>query len=101
LKVEDTRLEDVLKFIQDVTQADMEAIWQSDQGAGLDKERKITLDIKNQPALYVLDQVLDKARADASQENAWQMTESGAIQIGPKEALNKYKRIVIYDINDL
>ncbi len=102
LKVEDTRLEDVLKFIEGVTQADMEVFWTSDNnGVGLDKEKKITLDVKNQPALYVLEAVLDKAKADTSQENSWQMNESGAIEIGPKEALNKKKRVVVYDINDL
>ncbi len=103
LKVEETRLEDVIKFLQDVTQADIEPIWQGDtSGAGLDKDKKITLKIDNQPALYVLEAVLEKARGDfAGSENAWQMSSSGAIQVGPKEALNKTKRVVIYDINDL
>ena len=102
LKVEDTRLEDVLKFIQDVTQADIEAIWTTDSssGTGLDKEKKITLNVQNQAALYVLEAVLDKAKTDFA-ENTWQMTGSGAIQVGPKDVLNKSKRIVIYDINDL
>ena len=102
LKVEDTRLEDVIKFVQDVTQADIEPIWTSDNsaGAGLDKEKKITLNIQNQAALYVLEAVLDKAKTDFT-ENTWQMTGSGSIQVGPKDVLNKSKRIVIYDINDL
>jgi hypothetical protein len=102
LKVEDTRLEDVIKFIQDVTQADIEPLWTTDNssGTGLDKEKKITLNVQNQPALYVLEAVLEKARADFA-ENTWQMSGTGAIQIGPKELLNKTKRVVIYDIHDL
>ena len=102
LKVEDTRLEDVIKFIQDVTQADIEPIWTTDNslGAGLDKEKKITLNIQNQAALYVMEAVLDKAKSDFA-ENTWQMNASGAMQVGPKDVLNKSKRIVIYDINDM
>lgn len=102
LKVEDTRLEDVIKFIQDVTQADIEPLWNTDNstGAGLDKEKKITLNIQNQAALYVLEAVLEKARTDFA-ENAWQMSSTGSLQVGPKELLNKFKRVVIYDIHDL
>ncbi|MGH2886963.1 MAG: hypothetical protein ACRDPA_30445, partial [Solirubrobacteraceae bacterium] len=51
-------------------------------------------------ALYILEAVLEKARNDFA-ENSLQMTAQGSIQIGPKDALNKYKRVVIYDINDL
>ena len=102
LKVDDTRLEDVIKFIQDVTQADIEPLWITDNstGTGLDKEKKITMNVQNQPALYVLEAVLEKARTDFA-ENTWQMSTTGAIQIGPKELLNKSKRVVIYDIHDL
>jgi hypothetical protein len=102
LKVEDTRLEDVVKFIQDVTQADIEPLWTTDNssGTGLDKEKKITLNIQNQAALYVIEAVLEKARTDFA-ENSWQMTNTGSIQIGPKDLLNKTKRVAIYDINDL
>jgi hypothetical protein len=101
LKVEDTRLEDVFKFIQDVTQADMEVIWTSDGGIGLDKDKKITVNIKNQPGLYALETVLEKSKGDSASDNTWQMSSSGAIQIGPKEALNKFKRIVMYSIEDM
>ncbi len=102
LKVEDTRLEDVIKFIQDVTQADIEPLWNTDNstGAGLDKEKKITLNIQNQAALYVIEAVLEKARNDFA-ENSWQMSSTGSMQVGPKDLLNKFKRVVIYDIHDL
>ncbi|MBY0310973.1 MAG: hypothetical protein K2W85_02785 [Phycisphaerales bacterium] len=100
LKVDKTRLEDVITFIRDTTQADIEAIWTGDNTVGLDKEKLITLNINNQPALYVLEAVLEKAKVDF-QENAWQMSSIGTIEIGPKEVLNKSRRVVMYDINDL
>lgn len=101
VKVDDVRLEDVIRFIQDVTQADIEPLWTTDNVQGLDKDKKITLDIKNQPALYALETILDKAKSNDYSENTWQLTPSGAMQIGPKDLLNKFKRLVVYDINDL
>lgn len=100
LKVDKTRLEDVITFIHDTTQADIEPVWTGDNTVGLDKEKPITLSIDNQPALYVLEAVLEKAKVDF-QENAWQMSSIGTIEIGPKDVLNKSRRVVMYDINDL
>lgn len=100
VKFEDNRLEDVMKFFKDVTQADIEAIWTDNNVNSLDKEKKITLSMTNQPALYVLEAVLEKARVDFG-ENAWQMDSAGTLVVGSKEALNKSRRIVMYDINDL
>lgn len=101
LNVKETRLEDVIKFIQGVTQAEIEVAWLGDGAqTGLDKEKLVTLNIANRPALNVLETVLAKVKADFG-ENTWQMTSEGAIEIGPKEILNKSKRLVIYDIHDL
>lgn len=100
LKVDKVRLEDVMKFIQEVTQAEIEVFWTSENTQGLEKDREITLSIANQPALYVLEQVLDKAKSDF-RENSWQMGSGGTLQVGPKDLLNQYKRVEIYDINDL
>src|SRR5690606_5540244 len=47
-----------------------------------------------------LEKVLDKAEVDFTQ-NTWQMTEHGTMQVGPKDVLNRDKRVEIYDINDL
>ncbi len=100
IELNETRLEDVMKFITEQTGADTEIFWKTDSGDGLDKELLLTLSIKNLSALDMLDQVLEKA-ADGFVENSWQMTPKGVMQIGPKSRLNKYKRLEVYDINDL
>lgn len=101
LNVREQRLEEVIAFIQTVTQAELEPIWQdASNSAGLDKERLITINVTERPALNVLEAVLAKAQTDVGQ-NTWQMTEHGAMEFGPKEALNRNKRLVIYDIHDL
>lgn len=103
LEVTDSRLEDIMTFIKEFTQADLEVVWQgeSDSSPGLDKDKRLTLNIKDRPALAVLEAVLEKAKTDFGSGNTWQMTPYGAMQVGPKEALNKERRVETYDINDL
>lgn len=103
IKFEDHRLEDVMSFIQQLTGADMEIMWLDDNSPdGLDKESTVTVEVKDVTALVLLEKVLAKASADAlAGGNGWQMSDTGAIQIGPKARLNSYRRVEIYDINDL
>jgi hypothetical protein len=103
LEVTEAKLEDVITFIKDTTQADLEPIYAGDAGdaPGLDREKKVTLNVKNRDALSILETVLQKTKGDFGAGNTWQMTEYGAMQIGPREALNRDRRVEMYDINDL
>lgn len=103
LEVTEAKLEDVISFIKDTTQADLEPIYTGDAGdaAGLDREKKVTLTVKNRDALSILETVLQKTKGEFGAGNSWQMTEYGTMQIGPKEALNRDRRVEMYDINDL
>ena len=97
------RLEDVVEFIADVTQADITPLWIDDRNfVGLDKDTPITASVKNASALQLLEIVLDKAAADGGfDEGSWQFSKSGNFEFGPKERLNKRKKVILYDINDL
>jgi hypothetical protein len=100
----ETPLQDVMKFIAEVTGADMEPMWQDDQNStGLEKEKAITLKAEKVTALALLEKVLDKATNDLSGTggNTWQMSESGTLQCGPKSRLNKFRRVEIYPVRDL
>jgi len=98
-----TRLEAVIKNIADVTGAPLLVLWQDDRNPiGLDKEALISFRAEDQTALTVLEAVLSQAGGDVtSGGNSWQMTESGMIEVGPKERLNRTRRLEIYDISDL
>lgn len=96
----DSRLEDVVRFMKEVTGAELEPVWTSGNTVGMDKDKRITLSVKNQPALTALEQILTKAQDDF-QQNTWQLSDYGSLEIGPKDALNKERRVEIYDINDL
>lgn len=98
---QEKRLEDVIAFVRDFSGADIEALWIDDQNpTGLDKEKVISVKVTNGTVLSLMEKVLEKAKADSG-DNSWQMSDSGAFQIGSKERLNKYRRVEIYDINDL
>ncbi len=100
IEFQDARLEDVMKFLAEFTGAELEVLWTDDRIEGLDPELMINYRAKRQRALTVLEGVLQKAQ-DGFIENGWQITSYGAIEIGPKSLLNRRKRVVIYDINDL
>jgi hypothetical protein len=100
----EARLEDVMKYIQDASGADMDIFWMDDRsGVGLDKDQTLSVKAKNITMLRFLEIVLERASTDFSGAggNTWQMSESGAMQVGPKERLNKFRRLEIYPVRDL
>lgn len=98
---QDKRLEDIVAFITTSSGAEIEPLWVDDQHQdGLDKEKVISVRANNVTYLTLIEKVLDKARGDNG-DNTWQMSDTGAIEIGPKTRLNSVKRVEIYDVNDL
>lgn len=103
VELSEHRLEDVVQFIGDVTQADITPLWISDRNpVGLDPETQVTLTARDVTALQLLEMVLDKISGDADYDAAtWQFTKYGGFEFGPKERLNRRKRVEMYDINDM
>jgi hypothetical protein len=105
LDVTDQPIEDIINFLVDVTGAELEPIYLTDNiaGNGIDPETTITLKVTNTPALTVLDRVLLRAqRIEATgDEYTWQFTDIGSIEFGPKLELNRNQRVELYDIADL
>lgn len=100
----DQRLEDVMRFLTEVTGADMEVMWLDERNmVGLDKDRTVNVRIDRRTALQALEAVLERAGGDSmgGGESTWQLSEHGTLQVGPKERLNKYKRVEVYSIRDL
>ena len=100
VEITDQRLEDVMTFIHDITQANIEVLWSDDNIDGLNKDKRISLTVKDKPALALLERALDKSTDNAS-DATWQFTPDGAIEIGLKSSLNKHAKLKIYDIHDL
>lgn len=101
IELTEQRLEDVITFLREFTSADIEPLWAADSGEGLDKDLLITMKVSNVPAMDFLERLLAKAQPEFGAGNSWQMTPNGTMEIGPKELLNRSKRVELYDINDL
>jgi len=106
LDVEDQPVEDIFRFIADITGADIEPIYldnNSSSVSGIDPETPITIRVKNIPAITVLERVLERTNLieQPGDDYTWQFTDSGSIQCGPKTELNRHQRVEIYDIADL
>ncbi len=95
-------LRDVLNYLVQQTGAELEIMWLDERtGVGLDPEQLVSLKVENLEAITVLERVLAKVEDSFGGGNNWQMTEWGAMQVGPTSRLNRYNRTEIYDINDL
>jgi hypothetical protein len=104
INLRDQRLEDAMRFITDVTGAEIEVMWTDDRTSdGWDKDETITLDFPGGSALSLVERIADKASGGGvgAASSTWQMSESGTLQIGPKSRLNRWKRVVLYPINDM
>ncbi len=102
----DQRLEDIMTFLKDITGADLNVAWADSVGDGLDKETLISLKAENDTALNVLERVLEKADFASGFGGfgggaTWQLTDWGAMEIAPRDILNRRKRVEIYDIADM
>jgi len=102
LDLTDSRLEDVVQFIRDFAGLEIEAFWADDSNPdGLDKDREVTLSVKEIRVEDFLDRVLEKASTEFEQAT-WQFARDGSgIEIGPKSRLNARAYMKIYDVNDL
>ena len=103
-ELNETRLEDAIKFIADTTGAEFDTVWKADRGEGLDRETPLTMSIKNMPAAVMLEKILAKALGeDSGDEGVWQVNDLGQIQLGTKKQFTKaaFRRVEIYDIEDL
>lgn len=104
IDVRNHRLEDVLAFIADSTGIEMDPMWLSDRHEiGMDRESRITLTMTNSSALSVLERVLTLAIADSTGAfgMTWQIGDNNTLQVGPRERLNAFRRVEIYNISDL
>lgn len=102
IELNDARLEDIVTFITDFSGADIEPMWIDDGGdAGLKKDQRMTIEVKDVSVLTLIERVLAKAETDFSPAT-WQFAPSGgAVEIGPRGRLNKQAYLKMYDIQDM
>lgn len=106
LELDGQSLRDVVRFIAELTQADLTPLWITDRRPdGLDPEAQITLKARDTTALGLLEMVLDRADREAGRSDVeastWQFTRYGGFEFGPRPLLNRRQRLAIYDVQDL
>ncbi|MCB9848590.1 MAG: hypothetical protein H6814_09275 [Phycisphaeraceae bacterium] len=99
----DVRFEDFVEFVRTATGATVDIAWINDRHSdGLDPEAIVSVSGKGAPALALLLDAAQQAALDGSQAPTWQLDQdSGALQVGPRSRLNQFKRLEIYDVQDL
>ncbi len=105
IDLNEARLEDVIVFIEQVGDVDLEPLWldETTGGAGFDglnKDAPITVKMRDGSLMSILERALEQSQTDFA-ENAWQFTSTGSIEIGPKSRLNDRAFVKLYDVADL
>jgi Flp pilus assembly secretin CpaC/tetratricopeptide (TPR) repeat protein len=97
---QDTPLANVINFLAVVTQLNFDVDWEKLQEASIDRESSVSLRLTNVPVKTVLERVLEKVSPDASLGAAYAVND-GVVLISTRDAINRNKRLEIYDIRDL
>jgi hypothetical protein len=97
-----TRMSNIIDFLAKETGANFDVLWKGDRSGGLDRDQELSASYKNLSAIIVLEKVLARYSQESGTASTWQISDVGAIQVGPKEIFNKStRRVELYDINDL
>ncbi len=96
----DAALSDVLDYIATVTNLNHDVDWASLEDLGIERDERVTLELREVPARVVLDRVLEKVSLDDYTKASWAVND-GILVVASDQALRKNTFIVIYDIRDL
>jgi len=101
---QDISLQDAFAFFKDTTGTDMMVLWidEDNPTIGLRPDRRISLSATNRGLVDVLEKILERADTRAKGDGStWQISDTGTLQIGPRERLNKWTRTYAYDVADI
>ncbi len=100
LSCDEQPVSQVLHQFQDDLNIDMFVFWKSKDKDGIDKSTPITLKLTNQPAIVVLERIIEKLNNTAP--TAWQLRDS-MLEIGFKERITEGSAMELrtYDVMNL
>jgi type II secretory pathway component GspD/PulD (secretin) len=96
----DNSLEDVVKFVGDITQQNIDVDWQSLEAVGVRRDSTVSLTLTNVTPKTLLDRVVSKV-GDGGLGGADWAVYDGIVTIASEDAIRKNTTLVIYDIRDL
>jgi type II secretory pathway component GspD/PulD (secretin) len=97
---QDNSLEDVLAFVATVTNLNLDVDWDSLDQIGIERDTRVSLELREVEARIVLDRILEKVSLDDFNKAGWAI-QDGILVIASDDDLRKNTFIVIYDVRDL
>ncbi len=96
----DATLENIIQFIAAVTNLNMDVDWDSLSQIGIERDRRLSLSLREVPASTLLTRVLQRVSIDEFSQASWTV-QDGIVLIASDADLRKNTFIVIYDVRDL
>lgn len=96
----DATLENIIQFIAAVTNLNMDVDWDSLSQIGIERDRRLSLSLREVPASILLTRVLQRVSIDEFSQASWTV-QDGIVLIASDADLRKNTFIVIYDVRDL
>lgn len=96
----DNALEDVITFVEAVSQMNIDTNWEALARIGIQRETPVSLNLRDVAISTLLDRVLGKVSPDDRDKADWAIHE-GILTISSDEDLRKTTSLHIYDIRDL
>ncbi|MGP1346897.1 MAG: hypothetical protein ACTS3F_09575 [Phycisphaerales bacterium] len=97
---DENRLEDVLTFVQSVTNLNIDVDWDSLSRIGIRKDDLVSLELRQVSVRTLLDRILQKVSFDDIDRADWAV-QDGIVVVASAADLKKNTFIVVYDIRDL
>jgi general secretion pathway protein D len=95
---EDAPLEAVIEHLQEIQKINIAVNWEDLIANGIEKEKAVTVQLRNLPFRTVLKEVLAQVGGDT--RLAFSISD-GLLRIATKDKLDKDKHVLVYDIRDL
>jgi len=96
-----TPARDAINYIRTVSGVNITGRYANGRGdRGIDAETEISLDVSNEPALTVLETILEQCAANIGEACTWQLRR-GFVEVGTKDRLAMAKTLRYYPIRDL
>lgn len=98
INFEEQPFDQVVDFLTDLNQANIAVDWQDLQNSGIDRDKPVSLRLRDVSLRTVLNEVLTQIGGDVPVSFA---AGNGLLRIATKEKLDRNKFILVYDIRDL
>lgn len=96
----DNALGDVIGFIKDIAQVDIDVDWTSLEAIGINRDTPVNLTLSNATPKTILDRVMTKLGGGGLGQADWAVRD-GIVVVASDDAIRRHTALAIYDVRDL